>query len=149
MDTEQKTIKKESILFKLGYISQKYTFHPKVFFIVFTLMEILLIMTLCSISYDDRVGLSLSDYTDFFGNLIEKDAINTKLRNFNSRVGYLFSILGIFTKMNKSLYITFIVILNLFVIIKIIQMLVLLFYDRGDIIKPTFNTKLFIIFALP
>ena len=143
---------KDNLLFQLGYISLKYTYYPKFFFIIYSIFELIITITLISISIEDKSSKVFDKYLDIiYSTMQEYDNQNKELpfylHNFSTYIGIIFIILSIITRMSRLLFIVIIVILNVIIVIKIAQALLLIFYNKGDLINPTFKTKLFYYFC--
>ena len=108
-------------IFKFTYVSNKYQFFYKSIYIVSSLIEILHMLFLLSVNYNDLTSSTIHEY----GNLYNSNFDKTKFEfsNFNSNMSFILNFFDVLTKMSKKVFFIAILLFLSLVLLKIFELI--------------------------
>jgi len=126
--------------FKMGYVSRKYTFFPKVFYSLYAFIEIIFIIFFLSVNQCDILNTDIKNYGSYFSNTYNKNLLYYK--NFDNQMSYIINFLNFFSRMDLWHYILG---LSFILLIFLVKLWELIYFSRSGIpvIKVSFSIKIF------
>ena len=130
-------------IFKYGYIAQKYKLFYKLLYSIEIVIESLLLFFMLSVSYDDLIDENIKN----FGNIYNSKFDDTKFLYsiFDRKMSYFINFFDFITKMSYTVYLTVLILITIFFLIKLSQFAYCM-YPKVSVIKATGAKKIMFYF---